>query len=247
MGQAVAVLPNPLAAPAPPAGASLSGTDDLLAQLAGDEIDRLLAEADVPRTPPAAAARAAPAPSPPAAVPAPVAASPAQGEAAPAPAAAALGDELDTLLNELTSGAPASPARPRTLTEQVPEVLAQLGGAPGAATPAGSESLEGVMSLEERDALSLSNLDAAAAAAEQQDAAAAAAAVAAARPSIPAAADVEKPSALFAGNLGVRFLELINVPLAFVPDRARDTLGKAAIVTIVNSVAVLIYVLFLRH
>ena len=43
MGQAAVDLPDPL--DVPPA-ASLSGTDDLLAQLAGDEIDRLLAEAN---------------------------------------------------------------------------------------------------------------------------------------------------------------------------------------------------------
>src|SRR6187551_2698151 len=43
MGQASVDLPDSLEMP--PA-AALAGTDDLLAQLAGDEIDRLLAEAD---------------------------------------------------------------------------------------------------------------------------------------------------------------------------------------------------------
>ena len=43
MGQAAVDLPDPLQAP--PEGAKTS-TDELLAQLAGDEIDRLLAEAD---------------------------------------------------------------------------------------------------------------------------------------------------------------------------------------------------------
>ncbi|HEV7302510.1 MAG TPA: hypothetical protein VGN72_24440 [Tepidisphaeraceae bacterium] len=43
MGKADTSLPDPLNAPAP----ALAGTDDLLSQLAGDEIDRLLAEADV--------------------------------------------------------------------------------------------------------------------------------------------------------------------------------------------------------
>ena len=43
MGKAALDLPDPLQAP--PEGAKTS-TDDLLAQLAGDEIDRLLAEAD---------------------------------------------------------------------------------------------------------------------------------------------------------------------------------------------------------
>jgi len=54
MGQATVDLPDPLEpalAPATPAGA-----DDLLAQLAGDEIDRLLAEAEVEQAPGAAPA-----------------------------------------------------------------------------------------------------------------------------------------------------------------------------------------------
>ena len=44
MGQAVADLPDPLSA----APVSSASTDDLLAQLAGEEIERLLAEADEP-------------------------------------------------------------------------------------------------------------------------------------------------------------------------------------------------------
>ena len=45
----------------------------------------------------------------------------------------------------------------------------------------------------------------------------------------------------------VRVLEVINSPLASFSDSTRDTLGKVAIVTLVNSLAVLIYVLFVRH
>ena len=48
MGQAAVDLPDPLQAP--PDGAKTS-TDELLAQLAGDEIDRLLAEADAGQPP----------------------------------------------------------------------------------------------------------------------------------------------------------------------------------------------------
>ncbi len=44
MGQATVDLPDPLKSPAP---TTSGGTDDLLAQLAGEEIDRLLADADV--------------------------------------------------------------------------------------------------------------------------------------------------------------------------------------------------------
>src|SRR5687768_10515368 len=45
MGQAAVDLPDPLESAAAPAAPE--GADDLLAQLAGDEIDRLLAEAEL--------------------------------------------------------------------------------------------------------------------------------------------------------------------------------------------------------
>src|SRR3954469_4113502 len=49
MGQAVD-LPDPLEPPAASAAPDLSSADDLLSQLAGEEIDRLLAEAEVEKT-----------------------------------------------------------------------------------------------------------------------------------------------------------------------------------------------------
>ena len=51
MGQSVVDLPDPLehAVPQPLTSSAPAGVDDLLAQMAGDEIDRLLAEADAPR------------------------------------------------------------------------------------------------------------------------------------------------------------------------------------------------------
>ena len=283
MGQAVVDLPDPLDMPPP---ASMSGTDDLLAQLAGDEIDRLLAETDTERPAPAAPEGAAPAPaaadatSPKselandntAASPvAQVSAEPASAEAVPqtahaptsappsAPPATAnagvLEDDLDSLLSELnqagsapsvappSSGADAdsstaAAAKPKSLVEQVPEVLAHFGAA-AAATPSAPESADGLMSTAERDALNLSNLSDETAAAEQQDAAAAAVAATDA-----AESNVQTSRAL---RPAVRVLEWVNAPLSFVPDAARDTLGKVAILTLVNSLAVLIYVLFVRH
>lgn len=55
MGKSVVDLPDPLeqSAPEPLTSAAPAGVDDLLAQMAGDEIDRLLAEADAPRETPA--------------------------------------------------------------------------------------------------------------------------------------------------------------------------------------------------
>lgn len=319
MGQAVMDLPDPLDAPPPPA--SMAGTDDLLSQLAGDEIDRLLAEAEVERPPTPSASsvpsQATPAPShttaaetesahspshsvsntppsdaanDPASVPAEAQAT-AHGEpagtasaeppgsptptptqhvsasttdaanvaAVSAPAAGtAPGDDLDSLLNELTQAntTPATPASPtndtaanqpakaKTLTEQVPEVLAEFDNtrrvadaapepAPSHASPAGAaDSPDAVMSAAEREALQLPSLAAEMDAAEQQDAAESQALIAAV------------PTRL---RPAIWVLERINAPLSFVPDRARDACGKAGIVTLVNSLAVLIYVLFVRH
>src|SRR3954449_9061854 len=50
MGQAAVDLPDPLETPPHPgAPDGAAGTDELLSQLAGEEIDRLLADADVDR------------------------------------------------------------------------------------------------------------------------------------------------------------------------------------------------------
>src|SRR5689334_21719088 len=53
MARTAVELPDPLENPAAAGGsAAMGGTDDLLAQLAGDEVDRLLSEADaVPPNP----------------------------------------------------------------------------------------------------------------------------------------------------------------------------------------------------
>jgi transcription elongation GreA/GreB family factor len=86
------------------------------------------------------------------------------------------------------------------------------------------------MSAAERDALSLSDLAAEADAAAEQDAA-------------------EAAERAAEGRLApaIRLLELMNAPLSFIPDAMRDALGKVAILTLVNALAVLIYVLFVRH
>ena len=86
------------------------------------------------------------------------------------------------------------------------------------------------MSAAERDALSLSDLADAADAAAEQDAA--------------EAADAEKSKRL---EPMIRVLETVNAPMSAVPDGVRDALGKIAILTLVNAIAVLIYVLFIRH
>jgi hypothetical protein len=256
MGQATVDLPDPLDAPPP---SSLSGTDDLLAQLAGDEIDRLLAEADLeqkssattPKAPadPAPADSTDPTPSSESTVVAPASATGvvavAESTVASADAATAASgaddDELDTLLSKLdedgskfiastaqveTSAIAAAAADDeiKSLVDRVPEVLAQFPAPAGAADPA-PDAVDEVMSAAERDALKIGELaDAAAPAAD--------------------ATEDEGPGRL---TPLIKLLEALNAPLSFVPDALRDTLGKVAIITLVNAIAVLIYVLFLRH
>ena len=110
-------------------------------------------------------------------------------------------------------------------TKAVMYGLTAHGAATAAAADAASsaaETSDGVMSAAERDALKISEL-----------------------------ADEPADAAIDAGpgrlTPLVKLLEALNAPLSFVPDALRDTLGKVAIVTLVNSIAVLIYVLFLRH
>src|SRR5215213_6870575 len=108
MGQAAVDLPDPLDAPPP---SSLSGTDDLLAQLAGDEIDRLLAEADVEQTSSPAPAPVTPIDTAPAATTAAVEAMPSVAPAGPSAAASLPGDDdLNALLNQLEESGPGGPA-----------------------------------------------------------------------------------------------------------------------------------------
>lgn len=121
MGQATLDLPDPtqgLATPgAPPSADTPANVDDLLAQMAGEEIDRLLSEADdTPPTPeptpgpPAAAAAAAPAPAPILET-----APPAKVEA-PAPVEA---------LPTATPTPAAVPAEPPSAAEEVAKALAE--------------------------------------------------------------------------------------------------------------------------
>ena len=54
--------------------------------------------------------------------------------------------------------------------------------------------------------------------------------------------DANRPTPLL-----VRVLEWINVPLLGWPDAVREAMGKVAILTLLNAVAVLLYVLWLRR
>jgi hypothetical protein len=59
----------------------------------------------------------------------------------------------------------------------------------------------------------------------------------------PVPSDEDAPPKL---PLYLRPLEWLNLPLAFFPNDARDAVGKVAIVTLVNALAILLYVLIFR-
>jgi hypothetical protein len=156
MGQAAVDLPDPLEKPKP---APMTSADDLLAQLAGDEIDRLLADADTGKEPaPEVAVIEVPA-----------------LDAAPAPVV----EEVEP--------------------ESAPEV--QTGNTERAALAAEELSHERVQLPD---------------------------------------SDMDVP-------LILKPLVWLNWPLERFPDQVRETIGKIAVLTMVNSIAVLAYVIIFRR
>lgn len=203
MGQAAVDLPDPLQEPSP---AQSGGADDLLSQLAGAEIDRLLAEADIDK--PADDA------------------SPAEPAAAIQDTAVAtisepadtvgIGSELDALLSEESSS-------PDNALNALPE-------SPVAAEALLAKAAEVETSAEERMALGEGS--------EQ------------------ASLNSENPNSERAGlteddaeplPLWLRPLAWINAPLDFLSDPVREAMGKVALLTLFNALAVLVYVMFVRH
>jgi len=200
MGQAGAApntLPDPGDAASGPAPAAAASADDLLAQLAGEEIDRLLAEADDGLPPPGAT---------------PAATSPSSEETvnaeAPVNAGAAsihtvekIGDQLDQLLKEIETPKPQAESE----TPVARATIAQLGAA---------------TSSNEVSALIGEQLGS----------------------NVAEATEDSTPLPMY-----VRALEILNAPFAAMPDGLREFLGKVAVLTMFNSIAVLMYVLIFRR
>jgi hypothetical protein len=283
MGQATVDLPDPLDQQPPTANSG--GMDDLLSQLAGDEIDRLLAEADEAVPPSLGTPIDAPVepihfddePSPPAPVVAPklspnsplaklnqLADVPAESGADAASAVAA--DEsmtvdaetqasLDALSSELggvASDQMQSGVLPPNAVQKVlaDEAAGLLGTRPAAARGPAAPAEEFGTSADERGALS-AGVDA-----ELAQAATSKKPLGAAKPEAAAPVAIsskELNAVLGYGNdeaplpLLLRPLEWINAPLDACPQGVRDTIGKAAIITMINAVAVLAYVAFFRR
>jgi hypothetical protein len=226
MGQAAIDLPDPMSA----APVSSANTDDLLAQLAGEEIERLLADADDTD-------RAAPVDQPPS--PGPRATS--TSTSAPKPAAAVSAAPVSSLL-EAPPTAPAARPDPElelnALFAQLQEPEASSPAPPGPApAPASTPPADEAPSAAE--ALAQEMLEDAAVSpggrTSLSDEGSTRAAVSHAQGEDAAAAP-----------LLLRVLGLISSPLDSYSDHVRDLIGKVAIVTTVNAAAVLAYVLFIR-
>jgi len=201
MGQAAAApntLPDPNDPVNGPAPAAAASADDLLAQLAGEEIDRLLAEADEERPAPVApdpAPMIAPTIAP---APAPTAEPTAKVAATSIDTVEAMGDQLDALLKEIESPEPALTEAPAAMT-----TIGQL----GATTNNEVNALLGE----------------------------------------PVGASAEVVDDGTPLPVYVRALEVVNSPFASMPNALREAFGKIAILTLFNSIAVLLYVLIFRR
>jgi len=226
MGQATVDLPDPMEPPA-----TVANTDDLLAQLAGEEIDRLLAENDSAGDESSQAEAVAPV--------APAAEGASAAKAAPANANSTVDAQLGDLFASLGIDGTSPETHPgpslaggTTGSEANSFASAATPSAPltddaAAKSAADSDLAEDATSAAERGALDASEVMPAPPAA-------------ASRPTVTARQHrPEFPPIL----LPVRWL---SAPLDGFSDDVRDTIGKIAILTTVNAVAILVYVLFVR-
>jgi len=219
-GQAELDLPDPLEQSAPASGSggptSAPTEDDLLAQLAGDEIDRLLAEAGVPAPKPAGSAT----------VPEALAPDPADVPIAPDDVERELSAQLDSLFKEIEKPAetkadatsiealPASSGEPAVVVENpvgftavTPELVPTPPTSLVYPAPAQVTSVAPVE-------LKFDNLP--------------------------------PPRRSWLWNVVLTPLELLSLPLSGTSDATRATVGKLAILTLFNAIAVIVYVLVFR-
>ncbi len=315
MGQAGVDLPNSVEEESAAAAAPAASADDLLSQLAGEEIDRLLAEADGNASPakqavddptietsknggddddllnaPLEPVSAGPqvisepasdpidaigpvlnveqpkerqpddvlakpegiageaAPPPPPTTPSSTSTAPATADPAVQAQLEATAAEIDAVLNE--AGANQTPIVPAPIS---PRPLAEAAAAPAPIVAPTSTRVETATAAVAPAPL---------AAADSQTSAAERAGLAgpledrarAVNAASPAA--LEDPTVLAELDAGesdaplpiyLRPLEWISSPLAALPEPVRDVFGKAAIITLANALAVLIYVMFFRN
>ena len=240
---------------------SAEKVDDLLAQMAGEEIDRLLSDAENPRE--STEQRATPvspeqpvvrqldalfaAPEVPAELPKPTRSAPPAAESKPVPAApsdAPMGDdEVSKQLNDLFSDAETSAEVPKAdaVATSAP-ATAPAPASPASAAPTSTEAasdaaaavdpslaMEMSTTSEERAALGATESDA-----STQD-----------------PLNLQLPEGDDEGQglaeVAIKPLEWMNTPWGGVPDQWRDMVGKIALLTLFNALAVLVYVFLFRH
>jgi hypothetical protein len=235
MGQAAVDLPNS----SDKNSAPLQSADDLLSQMAGAEIDRMLADADAEKEPEA--------PAKPAVV--------AESAAVTGEAQDAYKAEVDELFRQLDS----VPLPPKPAPVKQPVSAAPPAPFPEVAAPAAEVQLEPQAtaapveaSESESDPVPTALAEAPLEPPPQEDQS-----VPAEENPAPAetpspidvaaaieiaVAEVEKERA----GLLVRILQVINAPFASCPDTLRELLGKLAILTLMNSMGVLLYIVLFR-
>jgi hypothetical protein len=235
MGQAAVDLPDATEkAPAP-----LTSADDLLSQLAGAEIDRMLAAAEEKE---------------PAATDVPSAEAPAaEAREATQPAKDAYSAEVDQLFKQLNTAPLELPSQEDAKTGAAPvdesPVEPLAAAAQTVAPPAPESNLQDAARAPEP------------AAATHLDPPVAAASTPALAPELQAApppqpepitvaqaieSAVQEVKSQRASRL-VQLLELINLPLERCPDAIRDLVGKLAILTFMNALGVLLYVALFKR
>lgn len=244
MSQALRDLPDPTE-PAPVLPAA--NADDLLAKMADEAIDKLLAEAD--RGPPVTPLKITPPPS--------AAASEADENAVDTSAAeAALADLLNSVsMPAAPKPAPAKPAEPPPAEDLVARESAGQPADVAAASPStiadidsDDVSLAGTFESPPAEAIAAANAQAevAHANADAEASHAAHAAVAA------HAAPADDVKSLLAEEMPGRPspllwpLWLLNLPFAWIGGRARQALGLIGIVTLVPAVCAIVYVLYMK-
>jgi len=243
MGQAAVDLPDPLEQAT--LGAAPSA-DDLLSQMASEEIDRLLAEAEGGV---AAAAPGTPEPSIEQPAETPASGMPADGRTAAAELDKADPDtarQIDALFDELSAAPQAGTSQPQATADQQgkPEVKQQDSTAPQQVVAAAmvapmaepqQVSAAAPAAVDPADQTGATERQVLMAETAAEDAAAAVA------PGTGLSTEDEEGPPWY-----LRLLETINAPFASCSDELRAAIGKIAIVTLVNAVAVLVYLLFFR-
>jgi hypothetical protein len=239
MGKAAALdLPDPLHTP--DVGRPLTSTDDLLAQLAGEEIDRLLAEVDEQATAALPATPAVPTPIAPATAATPASAPP----VAPEPA------DTQPLAEDMAAALAVAPNDAEVTAEldaffRSAALTAPVSGLPAAPSARSLAAPSSAAAVPDDDIASAADLLGTSAAERAQLRSPAVERGYLAAAEVPAAAgEFEADEDALPAYL--RPLEWINAPLEACSPGVRDFVGKAAIITLVNAAAVLLYVLLFR-